>query len=54
MKRILTLVFLVFSFISWGQDTTKYVKQDQQIKYQNKQWFVDSIIVTGLLVEMER
>ena len=48
MKRILTLVFLVFSFISWGQDTTKYVKQDQQIKYQNKQWFVDSIIVTGL------
>ena len=48
MKRILTLVFLVFSFISWGQDTTKYINQDQQIKYQNKQWFVDSIIVTGL------
>ena len=48
MKRILTLVFLVFSFISWGQDTTKYIRQDQQIKYQNKQWFVDSIIVTGL------
>ena len=47
-KIILIFLFAIYSALSFAQDTSAVIIQDQAIKFTNFQWFSDSVRVSGI------
>jgi hypothetical protein len=47
-KIILIFLFAIYSALSFAQDTSAVIIQDQAIKFTNFQWFSDSVRLSGI------